>query len=32
MPYDIPTLPALIKRTEADFERNAPDALRRADA
>lgn len=32
MPYDIPTLPALIKRTEADFERNAPDALRRSDA
>ena len=32
MPYEIPTLPALIKRTEADFERNAPDALRRADA
>lgn len=32
MPYDIPTLPALIQRTEADFERNAPDALRRADA
>lgn len=32
MAYEIPTLPALIKRTEADFERNAPDALRRADA
>jgi len=32
MPYDIPTLPALITRTEADFERNAPDALRRSDA
>ena len=32
MPYEIPTLPALIKRTEADFERNASDALRRADA
>lgn len=32
MRYEIPTLPALIKRTEADFERNAPDALRRADA
>jgi len=32
MLYEIPTLPALIKRTEADFERNAPDALRRADA
>jgi uncharacterized phage protein gp47/JayE len=32
MPYDIPTLPALTQRTEADFERNAPDALRRADA
>lgn len=32
MPYEIPTLPALIKRTEADFERNAPDALRRSDA
>lgn len=32
MAYDIPTLPALIQRTEADFERNAPDALRRADA
>lgn len=32
MEYEIPTLPALIKRTEADFERNAPDALRRADA
>lgn len=32
MQYEIPTLPALIKRTEADFERNAPDALRRADA
>jgi len=32
MPYEIPTLPALIKRTEADFERNAPDALRRADS
>lgn len=32
MPYEIPTLPALIKRTETDFERNAPDALRRADA
>ncbi|CAG8864071.1 baseplate J/gp47 family protein [Pseudomonas fluorescens] len=32
MTYEIPTLPALIKRTEADFERNAPDALRRADA
>lgn len=31
MPYEIPTLPALIKRTEADLERNAPDALRRAD-
>ena len=32
MAYEIPTLPALIQRTEADFERNAPDALRRADA
>jgi uncharacterized phage protein gp47/JayE len=32
MPYERPTLPALIQRTEADFERNAPDALRRADA
>ncbi|NNB08722.1 baseplate J/gp47 family protein [Pseudomonas fragi] len=32
MAYEIPTLPALILRTEADFERNAPDALRRADA
>lgn len=32
MAYEIPTLPALIKRTESDFERNAPDALRRADA
>jgi uncharacterized phage protein gp47/JayE len=32
MPYEIPTLPALTQRTEADFERNAPDALRRADA
>lgn len=32
MRYDIPTLPALIKRTEGDFERNAPDALRRSDA
>ncbi|MCO7594279.1 MULTISPECIES: baseplate J/gp47 family protein [Pseudomonas] len=32
MPYEIPTLPALITRTEADFERNAPDALRRSDA
>ncbi|WP_314916565.1 baseplate J/gp47 family protein [Pseudomonas helleri] len=32
MQYEIPTLPALIKRTEADFERNAPDALRRSDA
>ncbi|MGU9832541.1 MULTISPECIES: baseplate J/gp47 family protein [unclassified Pseudomonas] len=32
MPYDIPTLPALITRTEADFERDAPDALRRSDA
>lgn len=32
MEYEIPTLPALILRTEADFERNAPDALRRADA
>ena len=32
MAYEIPTLPALIKRTEADFERNARDALRRADA
>lgn len=32
MPYDIPTLPALITRIEADFERNAPDALRRSDA
>ena len=32
MPYEIPTLPALIQRIEADFERNAPDALRRADA
>lgn len=32
MAYEIPTLPALIKRAEADFERNAPDALRRADA
>jgi uncharacterized phage protein gp47/JayE len=31
MLYEIPTLPALIQRTEADFERNAPDALRRAD-
>jgi uncharacterized phage protein gp47/JayE len=31
MPHEIPTLPALIQRTEADFERNAPDALRRAD-
>jgi uncharacterized phage protein gp47/JayE len=32
MPYEIPTLPAIIKRAEADFERNAPDALRRSDA
>jgi uncharacterized phage protein gp47/JayE len=32
MPYEIPTLPALTQRTEADFERNAPDALRRGDA
>ena len=32
MPYEIPTLPALTQRTEADFERNAPDALRRSDA
>jgi uncharacterized phage protein gp47/JayE len=32
MPYETPTLPALIKRVEADFERNAPDALRRSDA
>lgn len=32
MPYEIPTLPALTQRTEADFERNAPDALRRTDA
>ncbi|EKT4474842.1 baseplate J/gp47 family protein [Pseudomonas putida] len=32
MAYEIPTLPALIARTEADFERNAPDALRRSDA
>lgn len=32
MAYDIPTLAALTQRTEADFERNAPDALRRADA
>ncbi|MCX2709053.1 baseplate J/gp47 family protein [Pseudomonas sp. DCB_BG] len=32
MPYEIPTLQALITRTEADFERNAPDALRRSDA
>lgn len=32
MQYETPTLPALIKRIEADFERNAPDALRRADA
>lgn len=32
MPYEIPTLPALITRTEADFERNAPSALRRSDA
>jgi uncharacterized phage protein gp47/JayE len=32
MPYEIPTLPALIKRAEGDFERNAPDALRRSDA
>ncbi|MFG0849603.1 baseplate J/gp47 family protein [Pseudomonas sp. FYR_2] len=32
MPYDIPTLPALVTRTEADFERNAPSALRRSDA
>lgn len=32
MRYDIPTLPALIKRAEGDFERNAPDALRRSDA
>ncbi|AIR90592.1 baseplate J/gp47 family protein [Pseudomonas cremoricolorata] len=32
MPYEIPTLPVLIQRTEADFERNAPDALRRSDA
>ena len=32
MPYEIPTLPALIQRTEADFERDAPDALRRGDA
>lgn len=32
MQYETPTLPALIKRIEADFERNAPDALRRGDA
>lgn len=32
MPYEYPTLPALIARTQADFERNAPDALRRSDA
>lgn len=32
MPYETPTLPALIKRVEADFERNASDALRRSDA
>jgi len=32
MPYEIPTLPALVTRVEADFERNAPDALRRSDA
>lgn len=32
MPYEMPTLPALITRTESDFERNAPDALRRSDA
>lgn len=32
MPCDIPTLPALITRTEADFERDAPGALRRSDA
>lgn len=32
MPYEMPTLPALITRTQSDFERNAPDALRRSDA
>ena len=32
MPYEIPTLEALIKRNEEDFERSAPDALRRSDA
>ncbi|MEW9858474.1 baseplate J/gp47 family protein [Pseudomonas putida] len=32
MPYEMPTLPALITRTQSDYERNAPDALRRSDA